>query len=83
MFEKAMETQKTPYERAVDIAKTEAALARQIGITAWGLSKLNKQKLPIKRCLAIEKFTDGAVTGEELRPDVNWEYVRGHLEEFA
>ncbi len=65
-----------PYERAVKFAGSEAALARLMEITPWGLSKLNKERLPQKRCLQIEKVTAHLVKAEELRPDINWEYVR-------
>ncbi|MDT4679101.1 transcriptional regulator, partial [Escherichia coli] len=30
-----------------------------------------------ERCPAIEKATGGAVTCEELRPDIDWAYLRG------
>lgn len=32
---------------------------------------------PAERCLEIEKVTEGVVTCEELRPDVDWAYLRG------
>lgn len=35
--------------------------------------------IPAERCLEIEKITEGAVTCEELRPDVDWAYLRGTL----
>lgn len=31
----------------------------------------------IRLCLAIERETSGAVTCEDLRPDVDWAYLRG------
>jgi DNA-binding transcriptional regulator YdaS (Cro superfamily) len=57
-----------------------ASLARDIGVTPvtvhqWAF-KEGKQ-VPAERCPAIEKATDGAVTCEELRPDVDWAYLRG------
>ncbi|QWA09822.1 helix-turn-helix domain-containing protein [Sodalis ligni] len=33
--------------------------------------------IPAERCPEIEKATSGAVTCEELRPDVDWAYLRG------
>lgn len=35
-----------------------------------------KRRVPAERCPEIEKFTEGKVTCEELRPDVNWKVLR-------
>ncbi|QLB18687.1 transcriptional regulator [Mannheimia granulomatis] len=35
-----------------------------------------KRQVPAERCPEIEKFTEGKVTCEELRPDVNWAVLR-------
>lgn len=56
-----------------------AALARDIGVTPvtihqWAY-RPDKQ-VPAERCPEIEKATLGAVTCEELRPDVDWAYLR-------
>ena len=66
----------TALQRAIDIVGSGAELARRIGLTAWAVNKWNPHQVPQKRCLAIEKATDGQVTAEELRPDINWQYVR-------
>ncbi len=54
-------------------------LARQLGVTqgavhqwAAGLSRPSAE-----RSIEIEKATAGAVRCEELRPDVDWAYLRG------
>jgi DNA-binding transcriptional regulator YdaS (Cro superfamily) len=57
-----------------------ANLARSIRVTPvtihqWAFKE--GKKIPAERCLAIEKATDGAVTCEEMRPDVDWAYLRG------
>lgn len=36
-----------------------------------------KRGLPADHCPAIERATNGAVRCEELRPDVDWAYLRG------
>ena len=36
-----------------------------------------KRPVPAERCPAIERETQGAVTCEDLRPDVDWQYLRG------
>jgi DNA-binding transcriptional regulator YdaS (Cro superfamily) len=33
--------------------------------------------VPAEWCVAIERETAGAVTVEELRPDVDWAVIRG------
>ena len=65
------------FDKAVQIAGgTPTALARGIGITPWAVSKWDIEKIPEERCEQIEKLTNGRVKAEELRPDINWEYVR-------
>jgi DNA-binding transcriptional regulator YdaS (Cro superfamily) len=54
-------------------------LANYLGIkppvvSAW-LS--GRQPIPAHRCIAIEKFYAGEVTCEELRPEIDWGYLRG------
>lgn len=34
------------------------------------------RQVPAERCPAIERFTEGAVRCEELRPDVDWAVLR-------
>lgn len=36
----------------------------------------SKRQVPAEYCPKIEKATDGHVTCEELRPDVNWAVLR-------
>ncbi len=57
----------------------QADLARQLGVTqgavhqwAVGLSRPSAE-----RCIQIEKATARAVRCEDLRPDVDWSYLRG------
>lgn len=35
------------------------------------------RRIPAERCPAIERATAGAVRCEDLRPDVDWGYLRG------
>jgi DNA-binding transcriptional regulator YdaS (Cro superfamily) len=66
------------FEKAVQIAGSQAALARGIGITPWALSKWNISKIPEERCEQIQEFTNNQVLAEHLRPDINWVYLRAH-----
>ncbi|WP_110974755.1 transcriptional regulator [Acinetobacter sp. WCHAc060042] len=67
---------KDAFEKAIKIAGSKAALARGLGITPWALSKWNFDKIPEERCLSIEEITQKEVKAEQLRPDINWTFVR-------
>lgn len=67
---------KDAFEKAIKIAGSKAALARGLGITPWALSKWNFDKIPEERCLSIEEITQKEVKAEQLRPDINWSFVR-------
>lgn len=55
-----------------------ARLAKAIGIKAPIVSfwANGKRQVPAERCPDIERITNGLVTCEELRPDVNWVVLR-------
>ena len=36
-----------------------------------------KRRFPAELCPVVERHLVGAVTCEELRPDVDWQYLRG------
>lgn len=61
-------------------AAKASELARTIGVTPVMVSqwKLGIRQVPAERCPDIERATNGAVTCEELRPDlaVQWAYLR-------
>lgn len=69
-------TQLTPLERVFEIVGNPSRLAKALGITPWAVSKWDINCPPKDRCLEIEEITKGQVTAEELRPDINWAYVR-------
>jgi DNA-binding transcriptional regulator YdaS (Cro superfamily) len=52
------------------------ALAQSIGVTAPVVSdwSTGKKAVPIGRCVAIERATDGAVTRRDLRPH-DWQEI--------
>lgn len=54
-------------------------LAETLGVSRPYLSQMASGISPIspERAVEIEKATKGAVTCEELRPDVDWAYLRG------
>lgn len=55
-----------------------AHLARALGVNQVMVSqwRYGIKQVPAERCPAIEKATSGAVRCEELRPDVDWAYLR-------
>lgn len=64
-------------DKAVSIVGSKSALANKLNITKqavhnWYLAS----KVPAERCLEIEELTNGAVTCEQLRPDLNWSILR-------
>lgn len=70
----AENTTYTPLQRAIDLAGGQVALARLIGdgvkqqhVSSW----VNHcKRLPAERAVQIERALKGAVTREELRPDL-------------
>jgi DNA-binding transcriptional regulator YdaS (Cro superfamily) len=58
------------------------ALAKTLGVDPVMVSewRTGKKRVPAERCPSIEKATNGAVRCEDLRPDVDWGYLRGQKE---
>jgi len=61
-------------QKAISHVGSAAKLARLLdvspqAVTAW---KDGTRPLPLDRAMQIERATSGAVTCEELRPDVDW-----------
>jgi DNA-binding transcriptional regulator YdaS (Cro superfamily) len=55
-------------------------LAKSLGVPPSSVSfwKANDRKTPVLHCIEIEKLTKGEVRCEELRPDIDWGYLRNH-----
>ncbi len=68
-------------ERACEAVGSKAALARAVGVKPPVIQQWIKgdRPIPAKRCVAIEKATNGAVTRQQLRPN-DWE---AHWPELA
>jgi DNA-binding transcriptional regulator YdaS (Cro superfamily) len=71
----------TPIENAVAIAGGRQALAMQIGLKSSSYIRnwivRGRGKVPAEYVISIERATNGAVRCEDLRPDVDWQYLRG------
>ena len=60
-------------------------LAIAIGVNSVLISQWASgvRQVPAERCPSIERATNGAVTCEELRPDVDWAVLRGKKRKVA
>ena len=56
-----------------------AELAKKLGVPTVLISQWANgvRQIPAERCPEIEKATLGIVRCEELRPDIDWSYLRG------
>lgn len=69
------------FEKACGLIGGQTKMARLLNVKPPTVNQwvhLVKQ-IPAERCPKIERFTHGAVTCEELRPDVDWAYLRGSV----
>ena len=73
-----MTSQKHPITKAFKAVGSGSELARRLGVhvsmpSQWAMGH---RPIPAERCIEIERITNGAVRCEELRPDVDWAYLR-------
>ncbi|WP_312283661.1 Cro/CI family transcriptional regulator [Candidatus Igneacidithiobacillus taiwanensis] len=57
-------------KKAITHCGSKAALARAVGVVPMTVSHWVQRGIPIDKAIAIERATNGAVTREELRPDI-------------
>lgn len=59
--------------------RKQIELARVLGVTQGAVHQWASgvTKVAVARCIQIEKATQGEVRCEDLRPDVDWAYLRG------
>jgi len=57
---------------------TQGVLALKINVTPGFISQLvlKKRPIPAELAISLEKATNGEVTCEESRPDIDWAYLR-------
>lgn len=74
-----MEHTDNPIKRAVALIGGQSATARALDITPPTVSQWVKgeRRVPDRHCIAIDRLTNGQVRCEELRPDIDWSYLRG------
>ncbi len=63
-------------ERAAEIVGNKAALSRAVGVQPPTLQQWinGSRPVPVQKCTAIERVTDGQVTRQDLRPD-DWHLI--------
>lgn len=63
--------------KAISIFESQTRLAKAIGVVPQVVNNwLTRGRIPAEHCPAIERATNGAVRCEDLRPDVDWAYLR-------
>lgn len=64
-------------KRAIELAGGAAKVAALFNISRISVYEwVHKCRIPAERCPAIERATDGQVRCEDMRPDVDWAYLR-------
>jgi DNA-binding transcriptional regulator YdaS (Cro superfamily) len=81
----AADSAPTAIERAREIVGGTLALATALGVSAPTVSEWvgGKRKVPLERCVAIERLTERQVTRGELRPDIDWSMFAGQPTDAA
>ena len=65
--------QRHPLDRAADAVGGTPKLAAALGVSAQAICNWKERGVPIERCLAIERATNGSVTRRDLRDD--WQAI--------
>lgn len=67
-----------PVERAAEILGSQNDLAAALNVSKGAVSQWKDEgrRVPAKHCPSIERLTRGVVSCEDLRPDVDWAYLR-------
>ncbi|MCA3188308.1 MULTISPECIES: helix-turn-helix domain-containing protein [unclassified Cupriavidus] len=66
-------------KRAIKAAGGAPAVARLFGINPVSVYDwINNNRIPAERCPALERAGKSEVRCEEMRPDVDWGYLREH-----
>jgi len=62
--------------KAGDFAGSQKLLADLVGVSPYNVNQWASgvRPVPIEKCVAIERVTNGAVTRKDLRPD-DWQLI--------
>lgn len=71
-----------PIETAIAHFGNAAKMARALGVSTQAVCfwRDGSRQTPAHMCPTIERLTAGAVRCEDLRPDVDWAYLRGTVQ---
>lgn len=70
--------------KSISLLGSQSALAKSIGVVPQVVHNwVVRGNVPAERCPDIERATSGAVKCEELRPDVDWAYLRNSNQQAA
>lgn len=76
-----------PIVKACDVVGGQASMSRMLKVSAPTVNQWvsGDRPIPAERCPDIERATNGAVTCEDLRPDLadQWAYLRGTQKQAA
>lgn len=63
--------------KAIELMGGLQSAQRSLGLNTYqAMQAWKRTRVPAEYCPAIEKATQGAVRCEDLRPDVDWAYLR-------
>lgn len=67
-----------PIQSAITLCGNASVLANLLGVTPQAVFfwRDKKRRIPAEKCPSIERITAGMIRCEELRPDVEWGYIR-------
>ena len=73
----------SPIFRACDLVGGATKLAALLGVHPvvvyeW---RTGKRPVPFERCITIDRLTNGQIRCEDLRPDIDWGYLRASADE--
>jgi DNA-binding transcriptional regulator YdaS (Cro superfamily) len=76
---------KTKMQVAIDILGGPSKTSRLLGVTSQAVCfwRDGDRRFPAELCPVVERLTSGVVRCEDLRPDVDWAYLRGSVDREA
>lgn len=68
-----------PINKAISIIGGPSKVSRELHVTPQAVCfwRDGKRTVPAEHCPVIERLTDAEIRCEDLRPDVDWGYLRG------
>ena len=65
-------------KHACEVMGGQQTLAEHLGVTKQAVNQwaTGARPFPADRCPTVERVTNGAVRCEDIRPDVDWGYLR-------